>query len=175
MYNQYFGGGMNALVFQEMREKRSLAYQAYSTYNIGYDKTDRNYNIAHIATQNDKVTDALDAFNLLLDSMPAIQSKFDLAKRSAVNSIATNRVIKQSVINSFLENRRYERPANSMQQYYKDLQAVSLEDIQQFSKEQFGKAHKAYVILGNKEQIDMKALEKFGKVKELSLEDIFGY
>jgi len=32
MYNQYFGGSMNAIVFQEMREKRSLAYTAQSRY-----------------------------------------------------------------------------------------------------------------------------------------------
>ena len=28
MYNEYFGGGMNAIVFQEMRESRGLAYSA---------------------------------------------------------------------------------------------------------------------------------------------------
>ena len=28
MYNEYFGGGMNAIVFQEMREARGLAYSA---------------------------------------------------------------------------------------------------------------------------------------------------
>ena len=34
MYNEYFGGGMNAIVFQEMREARGLAYSLpkYSRY-----------------------------------------------------------------------------------------------------------------------------------------------
>ena len=30
LYNEYFGGSMNAIVFQEMRESRSLAYSACS-------------------------------------------------------------------------------------------------------------------------------------------------
>lgn len=34
---------------------------------------------------------------------------------------------------------------------------------------------RTYVVLGNKEQVDMEALKKFGKVKELTLEEIFGY
>ena len=78
---------MNSIVFQEMREKRSLAYQAMSRYITGSDKNDRNYNLAHIATQNDKVIEAFDAFNSLLDSMPVAQANFDLAKQSLLSSM----------------------------------------------------------------------------------------
>ena len=175
MYNEYFGGSMNSIVFQEMREKRSLAYQAMSRYITGSDKNDRNYNLAHIATQNDKVIEAFDAFNSLLDSMPLAQANFDLAKQSLLSSMRTQRISKQNIISSFLNDRRFERANNSLQQLYTSLQGINLEQIQQFSKEKFQKRGRVYVILGSKEQIDMKALKKFGKVKELTLEDIFGY
>lgn len=175
MYNEYFGGSMNSIVFQEMREKRSLAYQAMSRYINGNDKNDRSYNLAHIATQNDKVIDAFDAFNSLLDSMPAAQANFDLAKQSLLSSMRTQRISKQSVISTFLNDRRYERAGNNLQQLYNSLQTIDLEQIQQFSKDKFQKRGRVYVILGNKEQVDMEALKKFGKVKELALEEIFGY
>lgn len=175
MYNEYFGGSMNSIVFQEMREKRSLAYQAMSRYINGNDKNDRSYNLAHIATQNDKVIDAFDAFNSLLDSMPAAQANFDLAKQSLLSSMRTQRISKQSVISTFLNDRRYERVGNNLQQLYNSLQTIDLEQIQQFSKDKFQKRGRVYVILGNKEQVDMEALKKFGKVKELTLEEIFGY
>lgn len=175
MYNEYFGGSMNSIVFQEMREKRSLAYQAMSRYINGNDKNDRSYNLAHIATQNDKVIDAFDAFNSLLDSMPAAQANFDLAKQSLLSSMRTQRISKQSVISTFLNDRRYERAGNNLQQLYNSLQTIDLEQIQQFSKDKFQKRGRVYVILGNKEQVDMEALKKFGKVKELTLEEIFGY
>lgn len=29
LYDEYFGGGMNSIVFQEMRETRGLAYSAW--------------------------------------------------------------------------------------------------------------------------------------------------
>lgn len=32
LYNEYFGGGMNSIVFQEMRESRGLAYSAWARY-----------------------------------------------------------------------------------------------------------------------------------------------
>jgi hypothetical protein len=33
----------------------------------------------------------------------------------------------------------------------------------------------AYIILGNVKMLDMKALAKIGEVKQLKLEDVFGY
>ena len=34
LFNEYFGGGMNAIVFQEMREARALAYSANASYHM---------------------------------------------------------------------------------------------------------------------------------------------
>jgi hypothetical protein len=38
-------------------------------------------------------------------------------------------------------------------------------------------ANKAYryIILGDEKELDMKALEKFGPIKRLTTEEIFGY
>ena len=32
LFNEYFGGGMNSFVFQELREARGLAYSAFAKY-----------------------------------------------------------------------------------------------------------------------------------------------
>lgn len=62
MYNEYFGGGMNAIVFQEMREARGLAYSA-GAYLITPSKLKYPYVYrTFIATQNDKMIDAMKAF-----------------------------------------------------------------------------------------------------------------
>lgn len=175
MYNEYFGGSMNSIVFQEMREKRSLAYQASSRYLMGYDKNDRNYNLAHIATQNDKVVEAFTAFNSLLDTMPVAENNFNLAKQSLLKSIATNRTTKQGIISSYLNDKQYEREAGSMQKYYEQLQTITFEDIKAFSETKLKGQKRVYVILGSKEQMDFEALKKFGDIEELTLEEIFGY
>jgi predicted Zn-dependent peptidase len=175
MYNEYFGGSMNSIVFQEMREKRSLAYQASSRYLMGYDKNDKNYNLSHIATQNDKVVEAFDAFNSLLDSMPAAEANFDLAKQALLKSIATNRTTKQGIISSYLNDKKYERQAGSMQKYYEQLQTITFEDIKAFSETKLKGQKRVYVILGSKEQINFDEVKKFGDIEELTLEEIFGY
>ena len=135
----------------------------------------KDYNFAHIATQNDKVIEAFETFNMLLDSMPEAQANFNLAKQSTLNNLRTQRIKGQSVISSFLNDRLYARPSNSMQHYYTALQGINFDNIKEFNRKKFHKAHRTYVVLGNKEQVDMEALKKFGKVKELTLEEIFGY
>ena len=59
MYNEYFGGGMNSIVFQEMRESRGLAYSAWAGIVTG-GKAIYPYTVqTQIATQNDKMMDAI--------------------------------------------------------------------------------------------------------------------
>ena len=58
LYNEYFGGGMNTIVFQEMRESRGLAYSAWAGIVTG-GKAIYPYTVqTQIATQNDKMMDA---------------------------------------------------------------------------------------------------------------------
>ena len=166
---------MNSIVFQEMREKRSLAYQASSRYIMGSNKTDKNYNLAHIATQNDKVVEAFDAFNSLLDYMPVAENNFDLAKQSILKSIATNRTTKQAIISSYLNDKEYGRKENTQKKMYEQLQKMTFEDIKAFSEQNLKGQKRVYVILGSKDQINFDEVKKFGDIEELSLEEIFGY
>lgn len=56
MCNEYFGGGMNSIVFQEMREARGLAYSANAFMMQPTRLTDDYAFTTFIATQNDKCT-----------------------------------------------------------------------------------------------------------------------
>jgi predicted Zn-dependent peptidase len=70
LYNSYFGSGINSLVFQEIREARGLAYSASAGYNRP-GRPDLSYSLCtFIATQNDKMMDAIDAFSSILHDMP---------------------------------------------------------------------------------------------------------
>ncbi|MBR0321080.1 MAG: insulinase family protein, partial [Bacteroidales bacterium] len=50
LYNEYFGGGMNAIVFQEMREARGLAYSSNARLYLPSHKEDSYMYYAFIAT-----------------------------------------------------------------------------------------------------------------------------
>ena len=175
LYNQYFGGSMNSIVFQEMREKRSLAYQSSSRY-ISPSRLDGYYqNMSHIATQNDKVIDAFDAFNELFDQMPIALQNFNLAKDAMVSNYRTSRISKERIIYSYLQDLKMGRKTNPSKKMFETIPNLKMDDIVKFNNKFIKNQPRTYVILGNKDQVNLKALEKYGKVQTLSLEEIFGY
>ncbi len=175
MYNEYFGGSMNSIVFQEIREKRSLAYSAAAYYVEPSEKGKLNYNMTHIGTQNDKLMDALEAFTDLLDNMPVSELNFDLAKTSLISQYRTNRTRKMSIINYYLtcEEMGLKTPMDKTN--YNLIQKMTLDDVVNFNKNYIKGQKRVVVVLGNKDEVDLKGLEKYGKVTTLSLEEIFGY
>ena len=72
LFNDYFGGGMAGVVFQELREARALAYSVGAVYATGSRKGDENIMSGAIGCQADKTPEALDAFLELFEKMPAI-------------------------------------------------------------------------------------------------------
>ena len=175
MYNEYFGGSMNSIVFQEIREKRSLAYSAAAYYVESGEKGRYNYNMTHIGTQNDKLIDALEAFTDLLDNMPVSELNFNLAKESLIAQYRTNRVRKFGVISQFLSCELLGLKASPAKNDYNAIQKMTINDVTNFNKTYIKGQKRVVVVLGNKDEVDLKGLEKYGKVTTLSLEEIFGY
>ena len=52
---------------------------------------------------------------------------------------------------------------------------MTINDVTNFNKSYIKGQKRVVVVLGNKDEVDMKGLEKYGKVTTLSLEEIFGY
>lgn len=177
IFNEYFGGSMNAIVFQEMREKRSLAYSAQSYYSTPSDKDGYFINHAMIATQNDKLIDALNAFNDLFDNMPEAQANFDLAKESMLSLCRTKRTTKMGIINAYLnyEKMGYDMKKTRYKILFDAYPKVTMQDIVNFNHKYIKGQKKVYMALGKEADMDFNALAKFGKVKKLTLKDVFGY
>jgi predicted Zn-dependent peptidase len=175
MYNEYFGGSMNSIVFQEIREKRSLAYSAAAYYVEPSEKGKLNYNMTHIGTQNDKLIDAMEAFTDLLDNMPVSELNFDLAKTSLISQYRTNRTRKMSIINYYLTCEEMGLKAPLDRTNFNLIQKMTLNDVKAFNANYIKGQKRVVVVLGNKDEVDLKGLEKYGKVTTLSLEEIFGY
>lgn len=175
IYNEYFGRGMNSIVFQEMRESRGLAYSAWA----GLDKPSLpkyNYSIStYIATQNDKMTDAIATFNDIINNMPKSETAFRLAKEGLIARLRTERIIKDNVIWSYINAQDFGLDTDSRIQLYEDVQKATLQDAVNFQKEWIKGRTYFYCILGDKKELNMKALEEIGTVTELTTEDIFGY
>ena len=136
LYNDYFGGGMNAIVFQEMREARGLAYSASAGFVLPRDLDHTMYYTNFIATQNDKMMDALGAFDEIINEMPVSEAAFNLAKENMIANIRTNRVVKADVLWSYLSARRLNLKEPIDKLLFEKIPGYTLDDVVKFQQAQ---------------------------------------
>lgn len=175
VYNEYFGSSMNAIVFQEMRESRSLAYSANAGYSCpSYSWLPYTY-MTFIATQNDKMSDAIAAFNEIINDMPQSQGAFDLAKEGLEARLRTERIIKDDIAWDYINALDLGDDHDTRRDIFEALPGVTLDDVVKFQQDKVKGRTYYYCILGDPEDLDMEALSKIGKVVLLTPEQIFGY
>ena len=176
LYNEYFGSGMNGVVFQELRESRGLAYNAYAYYDQapsrkGHPETSFTF----IISQNDKLMDCIRTFNEILDTLPQSQSAFEIAKQSLTKQLAAQRTTRFAVLNAWMDAQERGVDYDINEKIYNELPHLTLDDIVRFSQERMARKTRRYILLGNEKELDMQALQQVGPVRRVSLEEIFGY
>ena len=175
VFNEYFGGGMNGVVFQELRESRGLAYSAYADFSTPVRKNDSNYAYTYIISQNDKMMDCIHVFNNILDTLPQTPAAFELAKQATMKRIASQRITKTGIIYSYLSAKQRGIDYDIRRKVYATLPSLTLEDIVKFEHDNMAKKPWRYLILGDEKNLDIKSLEKIAPIKRVSTDEIFGY
>ena len=175
MYNSYFGNGMGAIVFQEMREARGLAYSA-SAYlgDLGYKDCDYIF-YAFIASQNDKAKEAVEAFDSIINDMPESEKAFEVAKTALLTGIRTSRTTGINVLYKYLDLQDYGLTEDREKAVFEKVQNMTLADVKAFQEKWIKDRRYVYGFLGKKEGFDMDFVGSLGPVTDLTLEEIFGY
>ncbi len=175
LFNEYYGGGMNTIVFQELREARGLAYNAFAAYMEPSYKDQKEYFFTHIITQNDKMMDCVRQFHQILDTIPQSETAFRIAKDALTKRLQSQRTTKFSLINAWLSAKRMGIDYDIDKKIYETLPSLQLSDIVRFEQQQMARKPYRYVILGDEKELDMKSLEQIAPVRRVSTEEIFGY
>ncbi len=175
LFNEYFGTGMNGIVFQELREARGLAYSAAAVYNQPYRMGHKEDAYTYIITQNDKMMDCVDEFNKLLTDIPQSDAAFNLAKESLMKKLASRRTTRFGVLSSYIAAQERGIDFDIYSKVYEELPKLYLFDIVDFEKENMAGKPYRYLILGDEKELDMDRLQKIAPVQRISLEEIFGY
>jgi zinc protease len=176
IFNEYFGGSMGSLVFQEMRESRALAYSVRAWYQPASKQGWNNTHYAYIGTQADKLEEALKGLIELTDKMPQSTSLFQNSVLSVQESIASERVTKASVLAQYDALQRLGLSTDQRAYLWKMLQTgYTYEMMANFHQKYIATKPRVILIVGARDKIPLKKLKQFGKVKELKLEELFGY
>ncbi len=175
MYNEYFGGGMSGIVFQDLRESKALAYSTFSSFTIPKKKELSHYNIAYIGAQADKLPEAMSGMMSLLSDLPESELTYNSAKNNLIQKLKTERITRSNIISSYLAARKLGLDYDIRKDIYGKADLITLNDVKKFQKNYIKDSKYTIFVLGDKSKLNLKILQKYGKIKYLTLEDIFGY
>ncbi len=174
VYNKYYGRGLSSIVFQEIREKRGLAYSASSSFSRP-DTGKFHFVRANLGTQADKTKDAIKAMKGLLEEMPEAEKQFQLARENILKSIETNRITGPSIFFSYLDDQKKGFEKDAREYIYNEVQDMTLTDMKQFFNDHVKKGSYDLLIMSNEENLPPSSLSEFGHVKQLDRDVLFGY
>lgn len=175
VFNEYFGRGLSAIVFQEMRESKSLAYTAYVSYAANSEIKHPDYVTTYIGTQPDKLMIAVDTLNELMEELPKVPIQFENARNASLKQIVSTRVTRENIFFNTLDLKKLNIYHDFRKNIYEQIQDLTFEDLTEFYKTRIKSVHFNTAIIGKKENLDMDAVNKMGTFKEVSLKDIFGH
>jgi zinc protease len=174
-HNEYFGGGMSSIVFQEIRESKALAYSVYSTYTLPRDTNTSHYLMSYIGTQADKLSEAMVGMTELLDVMPEAETNMNNAKESIEQKIRTERMTKSKVLSEYERHQKLGVNHDYRKDVYEAVQNFDMNSLREFHNSHISGGTRSVMVLGSKEDLDLDALKQYGEIVHLTLEDVFGY
>ncbi|NTV48233.1 MAG: insulinase family protein [Geobacteraceae bacterium] len=129
------GGGMSSRLFQEVREKKGLAYSVYS-YIISH--VDSGALVVYAGTEKDHCLEVIDIAQremsrLAADEVP--QDELDAAREQLKGKTLMSLESSDSLMTRLAKNEIYHQKQQSIEDVIANYDAVSINDIQRVSQE----------------------------------------
>jgi predicted Zn-dependent peptidase len=175
-FNAYFGLGFSSLVFQEIREYRSLAYSAYGRLLYpAYKPGVAVRYVGYIGTQGDKTLDAVEVMNGLLTDMPVKEDRLPALRENLSLQAATAYpdFRDRSVVQEDFQILGFERDPNEAA--YPVYQEMDFELIRRAYEKHIAGRPLVIAIYGDKRRVDRKKLEQIGRVAEVRRKRFWGF
>ena len=176
LWSQYMGGGgMGSMLFQEIREFRAMAYATGGqdiTPNRFRHRDNPSGYLAYLGTQADKAMQALAVLDSLMRDMPVNEQGVAATKQEILNSINNSYPAFRQLPNYVSNYRALGFAEDPRAAVANNVPALTTADMVDFYNQNIRQQPRAYFIIGNKKQLDLQALTKYGRVVELKKEDI---
>ena len=176
LWSQYMGGGgMGSMLFQEIREFRAMAYATGGqdiTPNRFRHRDNPSGYLAYLGTQADKAMQALAVLDSLMKDMPVNEQGVAATKQEILNSINNSYPAFRQLPNYVSNYRALGFVEDPRAAVANNVPSLTTADMVDFYNQNIRQQPRAYFIIGNKKQLDLQALTKYGRVVELKKEDI---
>ena len=172
-YAEYLDGGMQSIIFQEIREFRSLAYSSGAYISRPFYPDEKTSLTAYVGTQADKTREAIEVMQGIINTPPEKSDRIEMVRKSLIQSINSDKPGFRSISESAAYYYKKNYTTDPRQQWVEIYKKMSFDDIVNFYKNQFYKKPGITIIIGDKSIIGTDWMNSFGKIIEVSKKDIF--
>ncbi len=172
-FNSYFGGDMSSLMFQEIREFRSLAYSTRGTYNKPRFATGNGFFAGYIGCQGDKTMESIETLHGMLCDMPQKADRMNAIQKGLMARLASEKPDFRMMSRQIQAWKKFgytEDPSKAKASIYPQL---TFGDVNDFYTQHIKGKPMVIAIVGDKSKFDMVKLAKYGKVVEVKLTDVY--
>ena len=175
LFNQYFGaGGLANVVFQEIRESRSLAYTSYAVYSNAMDKDRYDLMFGFVGTQPDKFFEAADQMLKLFRKMPLYPGKIEQARTKLLKDLSASRTY-GNLIGIWFQSEKTGIKRDLKPEIFRALQKITPQEIADFAAKELASRPYDIFVVGPIDKLDLAKLKKYGEIRTVTPKQIFGY
>ena len=113
--------------------------------------------------------------NELLNVFPVSEKNLETAKASMKKNYQTERITQDNIINTYLNNKDKGVLGDERQAIYQALDKLNIDDLKKFQDTELSNKPYTLCIVASEKKVNLEDLKKYGEVKKLTLEEVFGY
>ena len=172
-FTQYFSMGFNSIIMQEIREFRSMAYAAYGNVENPRKKGFPAYYNGTVGTQADNTIEAIDLFYSLLKDMPEYPERMDKLKNFLRQTTLMDKPDFRHASQKYESWKLLGYDKSPAEEHLEKIDDLTFDDLKKYYEANIKGKKVAISVVGDPRQVDVKALEKFGKVVRLTPAKLF--
>jgi len=174
-FSGYLGGGMSSVLFQEIRESRSLAYSTSGGYSAPQHKDSDGELWGFLGCQADKTVEASTLLRQLEQDPPWSPERFSETAKAIEENYRTNPIQFRDVPGALMTWEDQGLPPGDPRpaRFERSLR-YTLDDLRSFAARFKGLPSTLYV-LGDPNRVGLDELKKLGRFEEKQIDSLFPY
>ena len=172
-FNEYFGGGFNGLIMQEIREYNSMAYTAVGgVQTTRYPDKPKGF-VGYVGTQNDKAMEAIDLYLSLLNDMPRHPEHLKSIQTYLIQNYFSQQPDDRDLSAQMADWKLQGYSESPARTAVPAIKALTFDDIVAYYEQNIKGKPVVIGIVGSPREMSSKSLAKFGKVITVSDKNLF--
>ena len=175
VWGEYFGGSMSSVLFQEVREFRSMAYAAQGvaiTPELARSSNPSGY-LTLVATQGDKAMQAIALLDSLVNDMPMNVENLSVARQSLLNEVNNSYPTFRGKPYMVALSERMGFTQDRNTSLVEQLPTLTQTDVEAFYARYVKDQPYQLMIVGDMKKLDLKALARYGTIVKVKKDDIY--